>query len=315
MEHVQEEIQQRDPLGFTTSEVIIIVENLKREKAKLQGEEDEEQKEEGPSEEKNEDDDLIIKRYQEECPLMDTSKNEQENQKASKEELKIELSISKPLDSLINILFDSDAHIDFILPLDSFDQKKEIEKNLGTLEPKGGEWKEMLRNFVEEKMYTGGLFTESQARVWHINEKKFFIVWNLRPQKGPKQVDTNITGVNSFWFFNHTWESLLKGMEFDTAHFITDASGKYPRLWALKGAHPVTVNRWYKFGALASICTVAPSFREISELSDWAFYHLFLYSIIRKPKKCLRLKVGSELRMCWVLLKGFRTTVSPAAVE
>ncbi|KAL8459126.1 hypothetical protein ACS0TY_036552 [Phlomoides rotata] len=62
---------------------------------------------------------------------------------------------------------------------------------------------------------------------------------------------------------------LLKGMEFDTTHFITDVSRKYPRLWALKGAHPVTVNRWYKFGALASIRTVAPSFREISELPDW----------------------------------------------
>ncbi|KAL8501622.1 hypothetical protein ACS0TY_020945 [Phlomoides rotata] len=75
----------------------------------------------------------------------------------------------------------------------------------------------------------------------------------LRPQKGPKWVDTNIVGVKSFWFFNNTWESLLKGMEFDTAHFITDVSGKYPRLWELRGAHPVIVNRWYKFGALASI--------------------------------------------------------------
>ncbi|KAL8495748.1 hypothetical protein ACS0TY_019750 [Phlomoides rotata] len=62
---------------------------------------------------------------------------------------------------------------------------------------------------------------------------------------------------------------LLKGMEFDTAHFITDVSGKYPRLWALKGAHPVTVNRWYKFGVLALIRTIAPGFREISELPDW----------------------------------------------
>ncbi|KAL8483207.1 hypothetical protein ACS0TY_026038 [Phlomoides rotata] len=64
---------------------------------------------------------------------------------------------------------------------------------------------------------------------------------------------------------------LLKGMEFDTTHFITDVSGKYPRLWALKGAHPVTVNRWYKFGALASIRTIAPSFREISKLPDWGY--------------------------------------------
>ncbi|KAL8516239.1 hypothetical protein ACS0TY_014776 [Phlomoides rotata] len=47
----------------------------------------------------------------------------------------------------------------------------------------------------------------------------------------------------------------------------------------------------------------------------YAFCHLFPYSIVRKPKKCLRLKVKNELRLCWVLLKGFRTTVSPAAVE
>ncbi|KAL8525609.1 hypothetical protein ACS0TY_015018 [Phlomoides rotata] len=31
--------------------------------------------------------------------------------------------------------------------------------------------------------------------------------------------------------------------------------------------------------------------------------------------KYLRLKVENELRLCWVLLKGFRTTVSPVAVE
>ncbi|KAL8532024.1 hypothetical protein ACS0TY_008577 [Phlomoides rotata] len=42
--------------------------------------------------------------------------------------------------------------------------------------------------------------------------------------------------------------------------FITDVSGKYPRLWTLKGANPNDVRRWYNFGALASICTVAPSF-------------------------------------------------------
>ncbi|KAL8499019.1 hypothetical protein ACS0TY_022106 [Phlomoides rotata] len=87
---------------------------------------------------------------------------------------------------------------------------------------------------------------------------------SLRPQKGPKRVDSNITGAKSFWFFNNTWESLLKGVEFDATHFITDVSGKYPRLWALRGAHPNTVNRWYKFRALASIRIVAPGFREIS---------------------------------------------------
>ncbi|KAL8479923.1 hypothetical protein ACS0TY_026750 [Phlomoides rotata] len=68
---------------------------------------------------------------------------------------------------------------------------------------------------------------------------------SLRPQKGPKRDDTN---------------NLLNGVEFDATHFIIDVSEKYPRFWALKGAHPIIVNRWYKFGALASIRIVAPGF-------------------------------------------------------
>ncbi|KAL8470009.1 hypothetical protein ACS0TY_032760 [Phlomoides rotata] len=66
---------------------------------------------------------------------------------------------------------------------------------------------------------------------------------SLRPQKGPKQVDTNITGFKSCWWFNNTWESLLKGIEFRPEHFITNVSGKYPRLWTLKGANLIDVNR------------------------------------------------------------------------
>ncbi|KAL8533994.1 hypothetical protein ACS0TY_010133 [Phlomoides rotata] len=58
-------------------------------------------------------------------------------------------------------------------------------------------------------------------------------------------------------------------MEFRLEHFITDVSRKYPRLWALKGMDPNDVRRWYNFGALALIRTVAPGFREISELPDW----------------------------------------------
>ncbi|KAL8498360.1 hypothetical protein ACS0TY_021616 [Phlomoides rotata] len=90
-----------------------------------------------------------------------------------------------------------------------------------------------------------------------------------RPQKGPKRVDTNVVGVKSCWFFNNTWENLLKGMKFRPEHFITYVSGKYPRLWALKRANPNDIRRWYGFGSLASICTVAPGFREILELPDW----------------------------------------------
>ncbi|KAL8520315.1 hypothetical protein ACS0TY_011021 [Phlomoides rotata] len=65
------------------------------------------------------------------------------------------------------------------------------------------------------------------------------------------------------------WENLLKGVEFRPEHFITDVSGKYPRLWALRGAAPNDVRRWYDFGALASIRTLAPSFQVISKLPDW----------------------------------------------
>ncbi|KAL8461781.1 hypothetical protein ACS0TY_033034 [Phlomoides rotata] len=92
---------------------------------------------------------------------------------------------------------------------------------------------------------------------------------NLRPQKGPKRVDTNNACVKSCWFFNNTWKNLLKGMEFRPEHFITDVSGKYPRLWALKEAGPNDVHKWYNFGALASIRTIAPDFRKISKLPDW----------------------------------------------
>ncbi|KAL8532101.1 hypothetical protein ACS0TY_008640 [Phlomoides rotata] len=97
---------------------------------------DEEQKEDDPSDWKNEDDILIIEVDQEECPLMDMGKNEQENQEASNDTLKSEMSISKPLNSSICTFFDNDISIDFILPLDSFDHKKEVEKSLGILEPK-----------------------------------------------------------------------------------------------------------------------------------------------------------------------------------
>ncbi|KAL8508713.1 hypothetical protein ACS0TY_019100 [Phlomoides rotata] len=130
------------------SQLAIDIENLQEE----EGEE-----EEGPSECKSEDDNLIIEDDQEECPLMDTSNKEKENQYASKEELKSEMSISKPLNSSICTFFDNDVSIDFILPLDSFDNKKEVEKSLGIRKQKGGEWKDMLRSYVEEKLSKNGM--------------------------------------------------------------------------------------------------------------------------------------------------------------
>ncbi|KAL8550343.1 hypothetical protein ACS0TY_008968 [Phlomoides rotata] len=74
-------------------------------------------------------------------------------------------------------------------------------------------------------------------------------------------LDTLKGGTKSCGWFNHHWECLLKGLEFGNPElFITDVFGKYPRIWTLKGAGSNDVRKWYKFGALASICTIAPSF-------------------------------------------------------
>ncbi|KAL8556762.1 hypothetical protein ACS0TY_004287 [Phlomoides rotata] len=125
------------------------MENLQEEES----DEDEEQEEEGcPIEEESEDDNLIIEEDHEEYPLVDTSNKELENKEAFEEELKSEMSISKPLNSSIYTLYDNDVSIDFILPLDSFDEKREVEKSLVILKQKGGGWKEMLRSFIEEKL-------------------------------------------------------------------------------------------------------------------------------------------------------------------
>ncbi|KAL8539622.1 hypothetical protein ACS0TY_001288 [Phlomoides rotata] len=129
--------QQQRPIGSAMSELLIIRENVCKEMARFQEEEsdeDEEESEEDPSEWNNKDDSLIIEVDQEKCPLMDMGKNEQENQEASNDTLKSEMSISKPLNSSICTFLDNNASIDFILPLDSFDHKKEVEKSLGILE-------------------------------------------------------------------------------------------------------------------------------------------------------------------------------------
>ncbi|KAL0347903.1 UNVERIFIED_CONTAM: movement protein [Sesamum angustifolium] len=56
--------------------------------------------------------------------------------------------------------------------------------NLGLIEPGISAYSSpgfLVRNHGEIKRgkprYTGGLFTEQQAKVWHINEKEFFAVW------------------------------------------------------------------------------------------------------------------------------------------
>ncbi|KAL8551748.1 hypothetical protein ACS0TY_000714 [Phlomoides rotata] len=122
--------------------------------------------EEDPNKERKEDDEIIDEKEEEEIPLIDLSNIDQQGQEEANDELKSEMSISQPLNSSICIFFDNNASIDFILPLDSFDQKKEVEKSLGILEAKGGEWKDMLRSFVEEKMCMNGMGDRS---TWHEN--------------------------------------------------------------------------------------------------------------------------------------------------
>ncbi|KAL8528732.1 hypothetical protein ACS0TY_006260 [Phlomoides rotata] len=176
--------QQQKTFESQISQLAIAIEKLQEEE---EGEEDEEQ---------SEDDNLIIKEDQEDCHLMDTSTKEQESQEVSKEDLKIEMSISQPLNSSICTFFDNDASIDFILPLDSFDNKKEVEKSLGILEQKGGEWKEMLRRYVEEKLSKNGMGDRSTCvvcrRKGYMNvymESSPEFLLNMRRKKEGKQMD------------------------------------------------------------------------------------------------------------------------------
>ncbi|KAL8492900.1 hypothetical protein ACS0TY_024191 [Phlomoides rotata] len=172
--------QQQKTLESQIRQLAFDIENLQEE----DGEEDEKE-EEGPSEDKSEDENFIIKRYQEECPLMDTSTKEQESQEASKEELKIKMSISQPLNSSICIFFDNNASIDFILPLDSFDHKKEVEKILGILEKKGSEWKEMLKNLIEKKLCTNDMGNRSTSHGRLVDEESQRLRYNGKEDRYP----------------------------------------------------------------------------------------------------------------------------------
>ncbi|KAL8523406.1 hypothetical protein ACS0TY_013387 [Phlomoides rotata] len=92
-------------------------------------------------------------------------------------------------------------------------------------------------------------------------------------------------------------------MEFRPKHFITDVSGKYPRLWALKGVNPNDVRRWYGFGALTSICTIAPGFREISELPNWV-----LNAVVESWPNNPHLKRDDELETKFITVASKDTT-------
>ncbi|KAL8482728.1 hypothetical protein ACS0TY_025684 [Phlomoides rotata] len=164
MDHIQEAIQQQEPLGFTSSEVIIIVENLKKEMTKLMEEENEEQKEESPIyhciEEACEpmehklrellmegayiEEQVVMKEFEDGEELsnevLSIEPKEYENQEASNDTLKSEMSISILLNSSIYYFLDKNVSIDFVLPLDSFDQKKDVVRMLGILYQRRNVW-------------------------------------------------------------------------------------------------------------------------------------------------------------------------------
>ncbi|KAL8550024.1 hypothetical protein ACS0TY_008738 [Phlomoides rotata] len=154
-------------MGSTDEGLALIFKNMEEKYLKMvfkkiqdeeeKGEEEDERSEDDPSEWNNEDGTLFIEEDQEECSLMNMNNKEQESQETSKEELKNKMSISKPLNSSIYALCDDYASFDYILPLDSFYRNEEIEKSLGIHEQKGGEWKDMLRNYVEEELITNGM--------------------------------------------------------------------------------------------------------------------------------------------------------------
>ncbi|KAK4384438.1 hypothetical protein Sango_3061300 [Sesamum angolense] len=74
----------------------------------------------------------------------------------------------------------------------------------------------MKKNTTGEEpcRYTGGLFTEQQARVWHINEKEFFAIWKAF-KKWPllllaKEFTLNVDNTNVKAFLKNKLESKIE---------------------------------------------------------------------------------------------------------
>ncbi|KAL8516063.1 hypothetical protein ACS0TY_014659 [Phlomoides rotata] len=141
--------------------------NIKEEEEDPREEQDEEEEEEelndeerefykeDPNNENDEDDKIIDEKEEEESPLVDLSNIEKQNQEEANDELKSEMSISIPLTSSICTPLDIYASIDFILPLESFDYRKELKEILGVLKQSGRKLKKMLRNYVRKKWSIG----------------------------------------------------------------------------------------------------------------------------------------------------------------
>ncbi|KAL8505163.1 hypothetical protein ACS0TY_016391 [Phlomoides rotata] len=143
------------------------------------------EEEEDQSEEENGDDDLINEKEEEESPLIYLSNTKKQNQEEANDELKSDMSISKPLNSSICTPFDIDAFIDFILPLESFDYKKEVKEILGILKQGGRKFKKMLRNVVEKVMYRKGMDDQYMLHGRLIDEEAQRLKYNGKDDQYP----------------------------------------------------------------------------------------------------------------------------------
>ncbi|KAK4384675.1 movement protein [Sesamum angolense] len=103
--------------------------------------------------------------------------------------------------------------------------------------------------------YTGGLFTEQQAQVWHINEKEFFE--DSRPVAADSSTactrpspDSGATATNesqrvqtsddssqpsTSGVYQRMWEKLISRKGVNPSKTIIETSGKYNRVWMMEG--------------------------------------------------------------------------------
>ncbi|KAL8465545.1 hypothetical protein ACS0TY_034872 [Phlomoides rotata] len=147
--------------------------------------EDEGQDEKDPNNEKDEDDNLKDEKEEEKSPSIEEINMEKQNQEEANDELKSEMSISKPLNSSICTLFDKNASIDFILPLESLDYKKEVDKILGVLKQGGKQFKKILWKVIGKMTYRKGMGDRSTFHWRLIDEEAQRLRYNGKEDRYP----------------------------------------------------------------------------------------------------------------------------------
>ncbi|KAK4409353.1 putative enzymatic polyprotein [Sesamum angolense] len=94
---------------------------------------------------------------------------------------------------------------------------------------------------------------------------------SFRPMTDISKTNTNelSSSSSSAWqVYQRMWEKLLSRKGVNPSKTIIETTGKYNRVWMMKGSKPEEVREWYEFGALASVHTMSPSFSEISKLRN-----------------------------------------------